>query len=91
MNDDTTLQIFLNLQKEKGNKKLQEVATQVKENDKMINKLSAKRDFPLFYGRNVPALSPKIIEYLWVTNQKISLSDEETKEMVNKEEKLDSD
>jgi len=62
--DDTILQNFLDLHKEKGKKKLQEVAISKKGNNKMINKPSTKRDFSPFYGRNIPTLTPKIIEYL---------------------------
>ena len=86
VNDDTTLQSFLNAQKEKGKKKLQEVTTSGKGNKMMTIKPSAKQDFPLFYGRNVPNLNPEIIDYLQNRSQKISLSDEEPKEMINEED-----
>lgn len=75
--DDTTFQSFLDLQKEKGKNKLQEVPTPEKGNNKMIHKPNVKRYFPLFYGRNVPTLTPKIIKYLQEKSKIISLSDEE--------------
>lgn len=50
--DDTTLQSFLDIHKEKGKKKLQEVATSERGNNKMINKPSAKGNFPLLCGIN---------------------------------------
>jgi len=86
LQDDITFQNFLDLQKEKGKKKPQEVTTQAKENNKIISKSSAKRYSPLFCGRNVPNLTPKIINYLHEMSNKISILDEEPEEMLNEEE-----